>query len=94
MQISFQKGTQPSWNITKIPGGCGEGGGQAPGMEIPAMGSLKPRWPTAGGGGGCVAIFRNYTCLENAGYGTTSFQDEYMFLISMNKRPRSNKCPS
>ena len=46
MQISFQKGTQPSWNITKIPGGCGEGGGQAPGMEIPAMGSLKQKWPT------------------------------------------------
>ena len=56
-------------------------------------GESKAKVAYVGGGGG-MDIFRNYTFLENAGYGTTSFQDEYMYLISMNKRPRSNKCPS
>ena len=40
---------------------------------------------------GTYALYSTF--LENAGYGTT-LQEEYVYRISLNKHPRSNKCPS
>ena len=63
MEIFFPGGSQPSWNITEIPGGWGGGVWQAsPGMEILGGGGEwrsgpKTKVPCVGG----MDIFWNYT---------------------------------